>query len=368
MKICYIDFIDPSKKKIDIGSTSMSYFLACGRNSGNIVHLDTYNKLFKSHTLNHGTMSDVDFINQHDMLLIKCANQLSKSFSMSNHFIEHLNRIDIPIIACCLGAQHTNTADIDIIPANHNILKFFRTINQKRFSAYPNISVRGNYTQRVLKYYGIDSTVTGCITSTSYADNIGKILKNKYQSKAPTNICVAGNNPYNKCSTWLDPRMIEIIDKYNGIYISQSPEDIIALSHGEAQKIPDILREIFHTTNDDIIRKWFLRYSRVFYNIDTWSNIISLYDMVIGTRFHGVAIGIMNEIMGTIFAIDSRTTELAETSGIKYIPVNNLKHQSCEDIINMSIWKDEDFEKLDIQTKFCKNQFSIFFSQNGLTL
>lgn len=366
MKICYIDFIDPIKKKIDIRSTSLNYFSACGGNSGNIVHLETYNKLFRSHILNHTMLSDINFINEHDMLLIKCANQLSKKFNVSDKSIECLNRINIPIIVCCLGAQHTNTTDIDIIPADHSVLRFFKTINTKRFSIHPNISVRGHYTQKVLQNYGIDSTVTGCITSTSYPNNIGEILKNKYRSKIPNNICIAGNNPYNGCSKWLDPKMIQIIDKYNGICISQSPEQIMALSHGEKCEIPNILREIFDTTNDDLIRRWFLKYSKIFYNIDTWSNIIKLYDMVIGTRFHGVAIGIMNQIMGTIFTIDSRTTELAETSGIKYIPINELQNKSHQDIIDMSIWKDEDFAKLDRQTEFSKDQFDVFFSQNGL--
>lgn len=368
MKICYVDLIDPKKKKIDIRATSLNYFFACGGNSGNIVHLETYNKLFKSHILNHSILSDINFINQHDILLIKSANQLSKEFNVSDKSIQFLNSINIPIIVGCLGAQHSNTTDIDIIPDNHNVLKFFRTINEKRFSTHPNISVRGNYTQKILQHYGIDSTVTGCITSTSYPNNIGEILKNKYRSKIPNNICIAGNNPYNKCSKWLDPKMIQIIDKYNGICISQSPEQIMALSHGEKCEMPNILREIFDTTNDDLIRRWFVKYSKIFYNIDTWSNIISLYDMVIGTRFHGVAIGIMNQIMGTIFTIDSRTTELAETSGIKYIPVDDLKDKSYEDIIDSSIWKDEDFERLDKQTKFCKDQFDIFFAQNGLPL
>jgi len=368
MKIAYADFIEPKNKILPINITSKDIYSATGGNTGNLIHINSYLSVLKEHEMNHCSLYDTEFINKNDILLITCANQIGNHHIFSNAGIEAIKKIKIPIIACCLGAQNIDTDKLDILDDQHLInIEFFKVIADKRASNYPNISVRGQYSKDVLSFYGInDTTVTGCVSSLLFLNNIGKILKNKYNNKPITNICIAGNNPVNNC-VWIDKTLIELVERYHGIHIVQSPAAMFGIVNGEEieDDIMNELKKIYGMHKNDIMR-WFIRYGRVFTNTDHWINVMKLYDLVVGTRYHGVIAGIQAGTIGTLFTIDSRTKELAKTTGIKNIPINMLKNKNYKQIIQMSNWSDEDFTRLDTQTLFCKKQFASFFRNNGI--
>jgi len=366
MNIACIDWISTSSKKITLDSIAEDCHRFCGGNTGNLVHINSYNKILENHSLTHCNISDIEFINSQNLVLFKCANQIGKH-SDPKGLIDYIKKIDIPIIMCCLGAQHSNFDKLDILPSDNSWPDLLKIISSKKISEHPNISVRGDYSQKVLNYYGIESTPTGCISTMLFKDNLGAYLKNKYKNKKIHNVCVAGNNPHNVGSLWLEKELKLITEEYNGIYIGQSPLDILGLINGENVEIPDSFSAIYQMNNEDL-RRWFIKYGRMFYNTDHWSCVMKLYDLVIGTRYHGVAIGLQNEIIGTIFTIDSRTKELAMTNGIKHIDVNMLKDKNYKEILEMSLWHDEDYDYLDQQVDFCKNQFNLFFTQNQVIL
>lgn len=363
MNIATIDWISTDIKKKPIGSTAKEYYCFSGGNTGNLVHLNSYEKVLHNHSLNNCYFPDVEFINSQDLLLIKCANQIGKHFNPSDVLFGFIEQINIPIMMCCLGVQYHNFNNLDILPQDNKWPELLKIISSKKISGYPNISVRGEYSQKVLNFYGIESTVTGCISTLLFEDNLGTILKNKYKNKKINNVCVAGNNPYNKASAWLEKELKLITEEYNGVHIGQSPLEIFQLIHGENIEIPDKFSSIYDMDDEDL-RRWFIRYGRMFYNTNDWSSVMKLYDLVIGTRYHGVAIGLQSKILGTIFTIDSRTKELATTNGIKHIDVNMLKNKNYAEILEMSLWHDEDYNYLNQQVDFCKNQFNLFFSNN----
>jgi hypothetical protein len=367
MNIASIDWIIADNKKKPIGSTAKDHYDFCGGNTGNLVHLNAYEKVLHNHSLNSFHFSDARFINSQDLLLIKCANQIGKHFVPSDLLFNFIEQINIPIIMCCLGTQHHNFNDLDILPQNNRWPELLKIISSKRISEHPNISVRGEYSQKVLNFYGIESSITGCVSTMLFRDNLGTHLKNKYNNKKIANACVAGNNPYNQASAWLEKELKLITEEYNGVHIAQSPLIIFSLIHGENVEIPDSISAIYQMDNEDL-RRWFVRYGRMFYNTNDWSSVMKLYDLVIGTRYHGVAIGLQNEIIGTIFTIDSRTKELAITNGIKHIDVNTLKNKNHKEILEMSMWQEDDYSYLDQQVNYCKNQFNLFFSQNNVIL
>lgn len=366
MNIATIDWISTDDKKKPINSTAKDHYHFCGGNTGNLVHLNAYEKFLSNQSLNGCQFSDAEFINSQDLLLIKCANQIGKHFPPTDSLFNFIEKINIPIIMCSLGVQYRNFDDLDILPPDNRWPELLKIISSKRISPeHPNISVRGEYSQKVLNFYGIESTITGCISTLMFKNNLGTILKNKYTNKKIENICVAGNDPHNAISLWLEKELKLITENYNGIHIAQSPSIIFSLVHGEDVEIPEIFSAAYGMEKEQIMR-WFIRYGRMFYNTDYWSSVMKLYDMVIGTRYHGVAIGLQNEILGTIFSIDSRTKELATTNGIKHIDVNSLKEKNYKEILEMSIWQENDYDYLDKQVNFCKNQFNLFFSQNKI--
>lgn len=369
MRIAHIDWISAQNKSAKLDAKAKECYHFCGGNTGNLVHINSYNKILDGHSLTHCNFVDVDLINSQDLLLVKCANQIGKHHPVNKGIIfDNIEKIKIPIILCCLGAQNKNFDNLDILPADSLWPELLKIVSSKRFSPdYPNISVRGEYSQKVLQFYGVESTVTGCISTTLFKDKLGTYLKNKYKNKNINNICVAGNNPYNPGSAWLEKELKIITENYNGIHIAQSPVHMFSLIHGEELEIPDIFPKVYNMNNEEI-RRWFIRYGKMFYNTDHWSSVIKLYDLVIGTRYHGVAIGLQNDVLGTIFTIDSRTEELAKTNGIKHINVKNLQNKNYQEILEMSMWDEKDYEHLDNQVTFCKNQFIKFFQQNSITL
>jgi hypothetical protein len=348
-------------------SSAKEHYNFCGGNTGNLVHLNSYEPVLKNHKVTHCNCSDINFINSQDLLLIKCANLLGPHHNPDSFIISQLEKINIPIIICCIGAQNKNFDNLDILSENTRWPEFFQIINSKRISDYPNISVRGKYTQKVLNFYGVESIVTGCISTLLFKDNLGTILKQKYTNKQVDNICVAGNNPYNYAAVWIEKQLQLITEKYNGIHIAQSPLEIFKLIHGEDVKIPDSFLKMYDMNHEEI-KRWYMRYGKIFYNTDAWSSVMKLYDMVIGTRYHGVAMGLQSEILGTLFFIDSRTKELAMTSGIKHMDVNLLQNKNYKEILEMSLWNNEDYAYLNEQVNFSKNQFHLFFSNNKVIL
>jgi len=365
MNIATIDWIGTEQKKKPIGSTAKDHFDFCGGNTGNLVHLNAYEKILSNHSLNSCQFSDADFINSQHLLLIKCANQIGKHFVPDDLLFNFIEQINIPIIMCCLGTQYHNFHDLEILPQNNRWPELLKIISSKRISPeHPNISVRGEYSQKVLNFYGIESTVTGCISTLLFEDNLGTTLKNKYKDKKINSVCVAGNNPYNPASAWLEKELKLITEEYNGVHIGQSPLEIFQLIHGENIEIPDSFLKIYDMNDEEELKRWFVRYGKMFYNTDHWSYVMKLHDIVIGTRYHGVAIGLESEILGTVFYIDSRTKELAMTNGIKHIDVNALKNKNHKEILEMSTWEDSDYDYLDQQINYCKNQFNLFFSNN----
>jgi hypothetical protein len=371
MNIAYFDFINPINDKLSLNATSQQLFHSCGGNTGNLVHINAYLDILHKHKLVHCSMSDTETINKQDMLLIICANQIGNHNKFNNNFLEQLDQVKIPVIACSLGAQNGDMQNVQILsdPAAMRNIDFFKMVSNKRISSHSNISVRGLYTKKVLSFYGIEDTfVTGCITSMLFKDNIGSILKNKYHNKSINNVCVAGNNPFNHCR-WIEKPLMELVENFNGIHIIQSPLVMLCLASGEniEDDIGAKLEQIYKMSKKDI-QRWFVKYSKFYMNTNHWLDTLKLYDLVLGTRYHGVAIGIQAGIMGTVFSIDSRTEEMAEMSGIKCIPVDLLKHKTARDILDMSIWTETDFLNLDLQVEFSKNQFRSFFDQNGISI
>lgn len=365
VNIATIDWIKYENKKTPISSTAKDHYYFCGGNTGNLVHLNAYDKVLKNHSIKSCYFEKIDDINCQDILLIKCANQIGNKSPPSDFLFESIEKINIPIAMCCLGVQHDNCEDLNILSKDNRWPELLKIISSKRTSEYPNISVRGEYSKKVLNFYGIESVVTGCVSTLLFKNNLVTILKNKYKNKKINNVCVAGNNPHNDISFWLEKQLKIIIEEYNGIHIAQSPLDIFKLVHGEDAEIPKSYLTIYDMDNEQI-KRWFIRYGRMFYNTDYWSSVMKLYDMVIGTRYHGVAIGLQSEILGTMFSIDSRTKELATTNGIKHIDVSLLKNKNHEEILEMSIWQENDYDYLDQQVNYCKNQFDLFFSQNKI--
>ena len=158
MNIATIDWISNANKTKTIGSTAKDHFHFCGRNTGNLVHLNAYEKILHNHSLNSCSFSDLEWINSQDLLLIKCANQLGNHFPPTSSLFSLIEKISVPIVMCCLGAQSQTFDNLDILPQDNKWPELLKIISSKKISDYPNISVRGEYSQKVLGICRITKT------------------------------------------------------------------------------------------------------------------------------------------------------------------------------------------------------------------
>ena len=58
-----------------------------------------------------------------------------------------------------------------------------------------------------------------------------------------------------------------------------------------------------------------------FFDIEDWMNYIRNFHFVLGTRFHGTLIALLNGIPSVAFVIDARTREMCELLNIPHVDI-----------------------------------------------
>ena len=267
-----------------------------------------------------------------DIIVIPCANQLGKHTELGD-MGKRLRMVGKPIVAIGLGAQTKNIGDT--VELNDGTLEWVRAINDNRFGAASNIYTRGQYTSDQLDILGIsDSVVGGCPSHfINHKPTLGRDLDKRWKAQdLPRSICVAAGH-----QSWMEYIDIEhqlvslMMEPVNpGKYIVQSMGDMIKISRGLFDEIePDVLEKIRRYTvphlSMDEFKAWCNTYAHSYYDVPTWMDALRRHDLVIGTRYHGIALAIQAESMGVTVTIDSRTEELCTQTGVPFVVGKELK-------------------------------------------
>lgn len=83
----------------------------------------------------------------------------------------------------------------------------------------------------------------------------------------------------------------------------------------------------FSSIDSVSVRNYFAEYTRFFVNVPEWSEFVSGYELIIGSRFHGCLIALLSGIPALLLVHDSRTLEMAELAGIPYALANQIHSQ-----------------------------------------
>lgn len=306
-------------------------YAGVGHNTGNLAFV---------HAIEKHLIGDVTFMPWHsspdklkqtaDLIVIPCANQLGSHTDLGN-LAKNLQQADLPVVAIGLGAQ-SKSQDEDIA-LTEGTLEWVKTISSLAISDQPNIYVRGSYTQAQLEKLGIKNSVIGGCPShfINESEHLGEKIA-AHWTKLPERICVAAGHQAWGYTAHLEQQLASLIsDSFcPGAYVTQSMQDMLKISRGLFDEIED---KILHRINQYIaphlnrqeFKRWCRTYARSFYDTPSWMDFLTLYDLAIGHRYHGVALALQAERMGITITIDSRTAELCAETGVPHIHHSDIQ-------------------------------------------
>lgn len=344
---------------------------AVGHNVGNLafVHaidqqlgggLTRFRRLHQPQEINNATEA---------VAVIPCANHLSSRQDMAGE-AQHFTHIKKPMVAIGLGAQAGVTME-DLPDLPDGSVKWLRDLAERAPTGAPNISVRGEFTLRVLEKYGVGASgvALGCPTLfLSPQKDLGRRIGQAFDGPIRRVAVAAGHYKW-KHMRDTERSLARLVEQTGGAYILQSPLEMLQAHRGEWDKISDETRhDLADTSNGSVtdVADWYRRYSAAFFDIPAWMNYLRSFDFVIGPRIHGVMLGLQAGVPGVCIAHDSRTAELCETMAVPYVLHSKVRAGvTLDDLKRMFVFDDVAF---DARRMELLNRHRDFLGANGLTM
>ena len=99
-------------------------------------------------------------------------------------------------------------------------------------------------------------------------------------------------------------------------------------------------------------------YGLLYWNLENWFEDLSAYEMLIGTRIHGVVSAVKAGIPAVLLAHDERTLELANVMSLPYRDIrefDHIDHDTIKEISKKGIFE-PDYDRL-IKNEMTVNLF-----------
>jgi hypothetical protein len=353
-------------------ANSSEIMVATGGNTGNVAFVYGVRKIIGDQitTIDWGTSPD--YVNQNvDHIVICCANQLGEHVSLEG-WADRISHFDKPITLIGLGAQASDMSHFPTLP--DGTLRFLELVNERKSDASPNIAVRGEYTKALLDSLGINALAAGCPSLHISPDkNLGRSILERQNKTGVNRVAVAAGNPWHGPSAFLEPRLVEIVEKWHGEYVIQHPLGMLQFAYNEIDQIEpktiqrflDVYGPSFDQTS---LLEWFRRYAAIFVDTPNWKRFLNKFDLVLGPRYHGIALGIQAGVPGTVVTIDSRTLELCEGTGVPNISLKTALEYDHDGLVKACLWDDEkvaNFDNIRMQQRI---KYQDFLRNQGVSL
>jgi hypothetical protein len=358
------------KEKMATANPS-EWMRATGGNTGNVAFVQGVQAILGDdiNVVNWG--DNPEAVNKYyDHLVICCANQIGAHVDLAG-WADRLTCFDLPVTFIGLGAQSDEIGVIPDVP--EGTLKFLEVASKlRRDASSPNIITRGSFTTEVLQSFGYDSAPLGCPSQFICPEkDLGeKCFKRQKSSKYPR-IMTAAGNPWHP-SAVLEKVLVEIVNKYSGDYILQHPLALFQLASGEQNTLTisqqKRLKEVYSFIGDlDEVAQWFSSYSVFFADTQNWMQYSKHFSLVLGPRYHGVALPIQAGTPGKVIAIDSRTEELSLTTGVPVVKYAEVQDLSADELVESCYWTQDDAENYDNVREQNAAKYIPTLESNGLT-
>lgn len=342
---------------------------ATGGNTGNIAFVHGVRKLIGNQLTRIGWGWDPAVVRQKvDHLVICCANQLGAHVDLGG-WADRLEAFGLPVTLFGIGAQADSIDVMPTLPAG--TIRFLQVVKKLSIAADSNIASRGEYTANVILNQGFKASPLGCPSlHASAVKNLGEQILLRQNKDEICKVTVAAGNPWHAKSAPLEKKLCEIVNKYHGEYILQHPVSMVQYMYGErdaiAENVREIFRDVYGIADFEELLSWYRKNASLYVDVGTWMLALKRSDFVLGPRYHGVALGLQAGVPGTVIAIDSRTTELCQGSGVKYLQLEDALKMNAEEIIISSKWSEEDAVLFDNRRRVAAVGYAEFLNLNNI--
>lgn len=353
-------------------------FEQSGRNPGNLLFIYAVNKMLSFPRNKNWT---VPISNDEKILVYPMANQLGKHYNAYNlsNFFDSLPEY-IKLVIAGIGVQAPlkyRVEDVVEKELNESHIKLLNSVVKRSSTDFPNIAVRGEFTQAVLEKLGLKnkSVALGCPSFTiSPFENLGLRIASRFDSietnKTPV-IHFALGAPWVSERNKFEKRGVEICMNSGGRVHVQMDLRYVKFARWEDldETDKDIIAKQLNLdkkTLKEISRKFF----SVWWNVPSWIEFLNQNaDFVFGTRIHGVIAAIQAGVPALCVVVDTRTLELCQIHKIPYVILYEEPWISGD-----YSWKDllKEFERQFDPIEFDKNRkrlligYKEFFEKNLL--
>jgi len=342
-----------------------------GANTGNFVFCHAISRILEVGPQSNPWGADLSHLSpQTDRLVVPLANWLGPHVDLGK-LAETFRAVPVPIVGVGLGAQAPISGiDIEAIPEGS--WEWLRVVSAKSASERPNISLRGQATYDAIAKKGLAEkcVVTGCPSNfINPSLQLGKDIQQKWKTRGIHRVAVTAGTPSNRLPL-LEQSLVSLVEQTQGIYVCQAPLDMLRLFKGEFDKLTkESLAAhkayLLPALTDDEFKSWFRKWSYAYTSVPEWLTQMDQFDVVVGTRIHGVMAGIQGGVPSICICIDSRTLELCQTMMIPHADVRDYKDGITVDQI-ASILEKWDAQAYDENRRMLAKRFNTFFLDNDL--
>lgn len=344
---------------------------AVGHNSGNLAFVEAIDQQLGGGLRRFLRLERVDVINNapEDIAVVPCANHLGMHMDLAGE-AAHFAKIEKPMVAIGLGAQAD--AGMETLPQlPEGSVRWLRELADRAPADAPNISVRGEFTRRVLEDYGVGdrAIVLGCPSLFLGPAGVGARVQEALE-RPVRRVAVASGHYRWRHLHRIERSLARIVEDTQGAYILQSPLEMLQAYRAEWDALPEVVTDEMSSalfdegTKLDRLRLWYRIYSIALFDVPAWMNYLRSFDFVIGARIHGVMLGLQAGVPGLCIAHDSRTVELCETMNVPYVRASEVRNGiGLNDIRGLVHF---DGEAFDCRRKALGKQYQAFLAGNGL--
>lgn len=351
--------------------TAEKLFDAVGGNTGNIAFVHGVKKILAPGWSKIDWANDPKFVrDSFDHIVICCANQLGTHVDLGG-WADRLEAFGRPTTLLGIGLQAEQGESDPELP--EGTLRFLKTVSSLGGAKPYRIATRGERTTNFLRMLGVESYPLGCpsLLISDVPDLGAKIYERQAAPRGIRRVSVSAGNPWHPSSAGLERKLLDIVEQYDGNYVVQHPMLMLRLCLDDWGSLDDKERSrvrAIYQTGDDLshLQDWFRNRAVFFYDAQEWIQRLAEFDLVIGPRYHGVALGIQAGRAGAVITIDRRTHELCQGTGLKMILLDEAETLDGEGLLSRAVWSKEDAVLLDSSRRKAAVSYTQFLGENNL--
>lgn len=297
-----------------------------GANTGNLAFCYAISKQLNNPPVKPWSTSESGLFKKENIAVLPLANQLGQHVDMGWK-LKYLRKNESKLVGIGLGAQASADGQVVVPPGTR---EWVQEIQDRSPTSMPNISLRGEFTQSILKDMGMaeKTVVLGCPTLFISPDfKLGETIFKKWKSNGGERIAITAGHPAWTHLCNIEKSLIRIMG--DGAYIAQSPKSMIDLGRGrefnkKSIDFDKIKNYLMPNVDEKEFIDWQLRHAVSFFSAPVWMDYLKRFDFVVGTRIHGVMLALQSGIPAMCIVHDSRTRELCKTMRIPCVEAKTI--------------------------------------------